>query len=106
MSILNISTNVIQASVVLLLVNAQSCANFKTFDDFKLFISKFKSNIDVIVVIKINETSIYNIEGYRAIHSCRHNRRGGGLSIFIKHELNIDETEISEIEVNVISYQC
>lgn len=87
--------------VVVMTVNGQSCTNLRTFDELKFFVSKCKSNIDVIVAsetwIKFNETDIYYIDGYSAFHSCRRNRRGGGLSIFIKQEYAVTEVEITEL---------
>lgn len=97
------------SGVIVLAVNAQSCANLKTFDDLKYFISKCKSRIDVIVVsetwIKKNEVNLYSIDGYMAVHSCREKRRGGGLSIFIKNDYNVVDSEIIESDANIISIE-
>lgn len=68
-------------------LNPQSCADLNVFDELKLFISEYKTEIDVIVQCETwfnpNLCDLYKIEGYNSYHSCRETRNGGGVSIYV-----------------------
>lgn len=49
--------------------------------------------------------NVHVIDGYRAIHSCRQNRRDEGMSIYIKQHYSIADIEIVEADINVISVE-
>lgn len=55
-------------------INAQSCANFKTFDEIRNFVDECKNQIDIIVICETwfrqTECDIYTICGYYGVHSC------------------------------------
>lgn len=84
-------------------------ANLRTFDELKPFISNCVKRIDNIVVgetwIKSSETSLYDIDGYHGIHSCRANRRGGGLSIFVKQQYKVVDFAVVENDINLVSVE-
>lgn len=65
--------------------NAQSCANLRTHDEIKSFVQMCDCKIDIIIITETwfskNETQIYDIPNYYAIHSCRA-KRGGGVSMY------------------------
>lgn len=95
--------------IVVFVLNAQSCANLKTFDELKLLIVNSERKIDIIVVgetwIRSTETSLYHIDGYYGIHSCRANRRGGGLFIFVKQEYKMTDFVVVENDINLASVE-
>lgn len=95
-------------NVIVMYTNAQSCANMKTLDEIKLFVANCDCVIDVIIIAetwyKKNETQIYEIAGYNAIHSCRATR-AGGVSVYIKSNISIDNYEIIESDINAVSVE-
>lgn len=92
-------------NLIVMYTNAQSCANMRTHDEIKLFIENCGHAIDIIIIAetwyKKNETQIYDIPGYSSIHSCRPGR-GGGLSMYVKANIEIDSYEIIESDVNAV----
>lgn len=94
------------ANILVLHVNAQSCANFKTFDSIRLFASECDGKIDIIIVsetwFRACETNIFNIDGYVNIHSCRIGRPGGGLSIYVRSPCKIVDAEIISNSINAV----
>lgn len=87
-------------------INAQSCANFKTFDEIKDFIDKHANEIDIVIIcetwFKTNENLIFEIEGYLSIHSCRLIKKGGGLSMYINNQYKIVNTQVYQGEINMV----
>ena len=83
------------------------CFNIRSFsknsEEFLGYISNCKHSFDVIVLTETwakDETHyLFQIPGYNSLHNFRKNKRGGGVSIFIKDTYNftpIDELDISE----------
>lgn len=87
-------------------INAQSCANLRKFDEIKRFLSEHKPKINILVIcetwFKPNECALYNIDGYRALHSCRTLARSAGVSMFISQELKIVSSTIYNSTFNAI----
>lgn len=76
----------------ILYINARSIRNDK-LDILKEMLAIIEVDIQIIIIVETwlheNEVQYYNIKGYEGIHGCRTNdKRGGGVSIFIKNELN------------------
>lgn len=96
--------------IAVFVVNAQSCANLRTFDEVKHFISGCESKFDILIIsetwIKFTEIELYAIDGYRGFHSCRANRRGGGLSIFVKGTYDVTDVEINMIGIEISNIKC
>lgn len=96
----------VRENLSVMYTNAQSCANMKTFDEIKCFIMECQCNIDVIVItetwFKKTELMLYNIDGYVANHSCRNDRRGGGVSIYVRSPIQIVNCEMIEAEINLV----
>ena len=83
------------------------CFNIRSFsknsEEFLGYISNCKHSFDVIVLTETwakDETQYsFQIPGYNSLHNFRKNKRGGGVSIFIKDTYkytSIDELDISE----------
>lgn len=90
-------------------LNARSCSSLDRVDKIKNYIQRCDYNIDIIVIsetwFETNETCLYTIDGYVGHHSCRPNKRGGGLSIYIK-ERNIDcDATITTSTFNMIQIE-
>lgn len=87
-------------------MNIQSCVDLNVFDKLKLFISEYKSKIDVIILCETwfnpNQCDLYKIDGYKGYHSCRVNRTGGGLSIYVLNKLNVRNVEVKNDDVSFI----
>lgn len=66
-------------------------------------------NIDVIILteswLKEENAVFYNLHGYTAYHICRKDRRGGGVSMFIKDNIKVNKYEsfLSSCEILKIS---
>lgn len=88
-------------NVLITCLNARSCASLTAFDEIKLFIFDCKRETDVLIICETwfqsNQCAIYEIRGYTAIHDCRENRRGGGLSIYVSDKWAIKCKEIGII---------
>jgi hypothetical protein len=60
--------------------------------EIESFLRDLKCKIHVIVIsetwVKENEKSLFNISNYKSIYSCRKNRNGGGIGIFIHDDIN------------------
>lgn len=97
------------ATINIMHINAQSCANIEKFDEIKYILDNSKHRIDVVIIsetwFKPNQLCLYNITGYTPVHSCREQMRGGGLSIYIKEPCNIAKTEIKNDVWNLINVE-
>lgn len=95
-------------NIMIMYTNAQSCANMRTHDEVKLFVQNCDSAMDIIIIAETwyngNETQIYDIPGYTAIHSCRA-RRGGGLSMYVSSTCVIDDFAVIETTINAVSVE-
>lgn len=79
-------------------INARSCASLNKFDEIKTIINSSTGVIDIIVIsetwFKRDLLCLYDLSGYACVHSCRHMRIGGGLSIYIKEPCTISGADI------------
>lgn len=78
----------------------------RTFDALKIFVDGCVRTIDIIVIsetwFRSNELCVYELPGYKSIHSCRKSRRGGGLSIYIRKPCTVEEIVITNEEINSV----
>ena len=73
-----------------LIVFHQNIRSFNcNYDSLSCFLKKLKCSIDVIILTEtwFSEGLCQNIEGYKAYHTYRSNRTGGGISIYVKKNL-------------------
>lgn len=100
------STNIHSKGLNIMHINAQSCANLSTFDEITHFIELCKFKIHVIIIgetwFQQTDCNLYEIAGYRSLHSCRQHRRGAGLSVYVRNELNISSHTINSTQFNYI----
>ena len=95
------------------------CFNIRSFnrngDEFLAYLSNCEHDFDIIILTETwakNETyTLCYIPGYNSVHNHRKDRRGGGVSIFVKDSINltaIDTANISNdhIESIAVSFQC
>jgi hypothetical protein len=72
--------------------NARSIKSGDKLSEIDSFLEDLKCKIHVIVVsetwVKENEKTLFNIPNYSSIYSCRKNRIGGGVGIFIHKDIN------------------
>jgi Reverse transcriptase (RNA-dependent DNA polymerase)/Endonuclease/Exonuclease/phosphatase family len=72
--------------------NARSIKAGDKLSEIDSFLKDLNCRIHVIVVsetwVRENESSFFNIPNYTSIYSCRKNRTGGGIGIFIKNDIN------------------
>lgn len=54
---------------------------------------------------KCAETDIYNIDGYKSLHSCRAGRPGGGLSMYLRSPCKIVNVEVIANNINAIGIE-
>ena len=71
-------------------INARSLK--KNFDDFQLLLSSVKFDFDIIAVSETwfhpnLDLNIYSMQGYSLIQQCRDNKNGGGVAIYVKHNI-------------------
>jgi len=54
-------------------------------------------DVDLVIVteswLREELAPYYNIPGFEAMHTCRKDKRGGGISIFAKHNIEISQCE-------------
>lgn len=97
----------------ILALNVRSIGRIKKFDDFKLFLSEMRLEIDVIVLSEIwledNVVSLYNIDGYESHFSCRPDGYGG-VAVYTrksyKSQMNFEikaPINLLEIELQITS---
>jgi hypothetical protein len=76
----------------ILYFNACSIKSGDKLADIDSFLNDIKCRIHVIVVtetwVREEEKQFFNIPGYSSTYSCRLNRNGGGVGIFIHEDLN------------------
>ena len=101
-----------QNSLNVIHMNIRSCN--RNFDEFAIFINQTGVEFPVIVLTETwltAESDWLNILGYRAFHSIRGARAGGGVTILVSDRLNSDKkdnlcrnsasAEILAVEVDV-----
>lgn len=95
--------------LILLHINARSCASMDKFDDLKALIDSCVNEIDIIVVsetwFKHDQLCLYNLNGYTAVHGCRRNRSGGGISVYIKNPCAISNVDVFDGDWNSLKIQ-
>ena len=95
------------------------CFNIRSFiknnEEFLAYLNNCNHSFDIIVLTETwgrDEThSLFHIPGYNSVHNYRTNKRGGGVSIFIKEVykytpidlLNISEETIESVAVSIKS---
>ena len=95
------------------------CFNIRSFnrngDEFLSYLSNCQYDFDIIVLTETwakNEThALCYIPGYNSAHNLRENRKGGGVSIFVKDSINFSVIETvnttnDHIETVAITFQC
>lgn len=95
------------------------CFNIRSFsrngDEFIGYLSNLEHDFDVIILTetwaKDDTQTLINIPGYTSTHNIRENRRGGGVSIFVREfiDFNVIETinmSNDYIETIAITFQC
>ena len=95
------------------------CFNVRSFskngDEFVGYLSNLEHDFDIIVLTETwanNETqTLCQIPGYNSTHNPRENRRGGGVSIFVRESIDfsiIETLNISSdcIEAAAINFRC
>jgi hypothetical protein len=72
-------------------------------DEFTVFLGTLCVDVDVIILCEtwLNKGNVGDIGGFRGYHSCREDKRGGGVSIFVSEKLkskyNFDLTYVSPV---------
>jgi hypothetical protein len=76
----------------ILYFNARSIKSGEKLSEIDNFLNDLKCKIHVIVIsetwVKDEEKGFYNIPNYMSNYSCRTNRNGGGIGIFVHKSLN------------------
>ena len=88
------------------------CFNIRSFnrniDEFLGFLSNCDHSFDIIILTETwakDETqSLCHISGYNSTHNFRPDKRGGGVSIFVKQNLPFDE--IDELNISNVNIEC
>lgn len=87
-------------------LNSQSCANMQKFDMIKQFLDDCGDKIDVLILggtcFKEAELCVFNLSGFKSLHSCRTNRRGGGLSIYVREPCSIVDAVVINSSFNAV----
>ena len=89
------------------------CFNIRSFnrniDEFLGFLSNCGHSFDIIILTetwaKDESQSLCHISGFKSTHNFRPNKRGGGVSIFVKENLSfdvIDELNISDVDIECV----
>lgn len=62
----------------------------KNYDELSVFLNGLSVDIDIICLTEtwFTELSVCNIEGYRGFHVYRHQGSGGGVSVYVRDNLN------------------
>lgn len=74
--------------------NVRSMINMNTFDDVLAFTERLNENIDIIVLgetwVQSKNTLTFQLTNYRSLFSCRNDRPGGGLAVYIRNDINFN----------------
>ena len=81
------------------------CFNIRSFykngDEFLGYLSNCEHVFDIIILTetwaKDETNTLCHIPGYNSTHNLRENRRGGGVSIFVRESLNYNVIETINI---------
>src|SRR5690606_6029521 len=86
--------------------NAQSINSYKKFEDFNAFINTYNGIFDFIITTETwyqSLQSVHNIPEYVSLSTVRRNKIGGGVTIYIRH--NIEYEHIDRYTVNTDDYE-
>ena len=76
------------------IIHFNASSLIKNFDNIKHYLLSTNNVYDVIVVtetwLKACNKDIYLLDGYNVSHTIRHNKRGGGISIYSRDIFNYD----------------
>lgn len=82
-------------SFKILQLNIRGMNSLEKFDAVKEFLALYSGQIDMVVIgetwVKAERKSLFGIEGYRSIFSCREDTLGGGLAVFVKSKFEFEE---------------
>lgn len=86
----------------------------KHFDDLTVYLSMLPLQFKIIGLTETwltsQKVSLYNIQGYNHVHTCRSDRSGGGVSLFIHDSLTFsirsDLTNFLEHEAESLFLEC
>lgn len=91
----------------ILYINIRSLRN--KVDDLMEIVNKHDFEIHIIALTETwiypNEVEYFNIPNYNVVHHCR-DSRGGGVSLFIKDNLEYDQRHIREMEIEDCNILC
>lgn len=81
----------------LLIVNQNIRSFNKNSDDFLLFMSRLTRKPDVIILTEtwFTEQNVDTINGFCCYHTCRAERVGGGVSIYVREGLNSVKLQVA-----------
>ena len=91
------------------------CSFSKNSDEFLGYLSNCEHDFDIIILTETwakDETyTLCHIPGYNSTHNLRENRRGGGVSIFVKESIDFSVIEAINttsdfMEAVAITFQC
>lgn len=75
----------------ILQLNIRSMSSLDKLDKLKASLVSINGNIDVVVIgetwIKENHKSLYSINGFKSVYSCRPDSQGGGLAVFVRNTI-------------------
>lgn len=81
--------------------NIRGMGSLTKFDVVKEFLDRYKERIDVIVIgetwIKEGCQNMYELNGYKAVFSCRRSSHGG-LAMFVKEDLRLNLMEVKHMD--------
>lgn len=90
-------------------LNAQSCANMQKFDTIKQFMDDCGGKIDILILgetwFREAELCVFNLSGFKCIHSYRTNKRGGVLSIYVREPCSIADAVVTNSSFNAVQIE-
>jgi hypothetical protein len=90
----------------ILYLNARSIRSGGKLAEIKSFLRDIDCVIHVIVIsetwVRENEKHFFNISNYTSIYSCRNDRNGGGVGIFVLNGLNFKISKV--FSDNIMNY--
>lgn len=82
-------------SFKILQLNIRGMNRLDKFDAVKEFLSLYSGQIDIVVIgetwVKAERKSLFQIEGFKSIFSCREITVGGGLAVFVKSKFEFEQ---------------
>lgn len=88
------------------LIHANVRSLQKYWDLLELYLRKFITNLDVIVLTEVNvdteAAKLYQIPGFRQFSLCRDGRRGGGVLVYVESAWLCEVKELSFLEAETM----